>query len=84
MRETSRLPHFLDNPLTDGGEVVSLRHLLVALYPLPPGRLLVLLSTRGLVDPRTIVRLEKSGYLKKSNDLIGNRTRDLPARNIVP
>jgi hypothetical protein len=23
-RETSRLPHFLDNQLTDGGEVVSL------------------------------------------------------------
>jgi hypothetical protein len=24
--ETSRLPHFLDNRLTDGGEVVSLMH----------------------------------------------------------
>jgi hypothetical protein len=24
--ETSRLPHFLDNRLTDGGEVVSLAH----------------------------------------------------------
>jgi hypothetical protein len=24
--ETSRLPHFLDNRLTDGGEVVSLKH----------------------------------------------------------
>jgi hypothetical protein len=24
--ETSRLPHFLDNQLTDGGEVVSLKH----------------------------------------------------------
>jgi hypothetical protein len=24
--ETSRLPHFLDNRLTDGGEVVSLTH----------------------------------------------------------
>jgi hypothetical protein len=24
--ETSRLPHFLENQLTDGGEVVSLTH----------------------------------------------------------
>jgi hypothetical protein len=24
--ETSRLPHFLDNRLTDGGEIVSLMH----------------------------------------------------------
>jgi hypothetical protein len=24
--ETSRIPHFLDNQLTDGGEVVSLMH----------------------------------------------------------
>jgi hypothetical protein len=32
-RETSRLPHFLDNRLTDGGEVVSLTHRPAALYP---------------------------------------------------
>jgi hypothetical protein len=25
-RETSRLPHFLDNRLTDGGEAVGLTH----------------------------------------------------------
>jgi hypothetical protein len=25
-REMSRLPHFLDNRLTDGGEIVSLTH----------------------------------------------------------
>jgi hypothetical protein len=30
--ETSRLPHFLDNRLTDGGEVVSLTGRLAALY----------------------------------------------------
>jgi hypothetical protein len=24
--ETSKLPHFLDNQLTDGGEIVSLKH----------------------------------------------------------
>jgi hypothetical protein len=36
---TSRLPHFVDNQLKDGGEVAS--------RPLPPGRFLVLISVRG-------------------------------------
>jgi hypothetical protein len=31
-----------------------------------------------------IVLLEGSGQLKKSNDLIGNRTHDLPPCSIVP
>jgi hypothetical protein len=30
------------------------------------------------------VRLEGLGHLKKSNDLIGTRTRDLPVCSIVP
>jgi hypothetical protein len=30
------------------------------------------------------VRLEGLGQLKKSNDLIANQTRDLPACGIVP
>jgi hypothetical protein len=30
------------------------------------------------------MRLKGLGQLKKSNDLIGNRTRDLPACSIVP
>jgi hypothetical protein len=30
------------------------------------------------------VRLEGLGQLNKFNDLIGNRTRDLPACNIIP
>jgi hypothetical protein len=30
--KTSRLPHFLDNPLTDGGEVVSLTRQPTDLY----------------------------------------------------
>jgi hypothetical protein len=42
--ETSRLPHFLDSRLTDGGEVVSVTRL-AAFYP--PGRFLVLISVRG-------------------------------------
>jgi hypothetical protein len=31
--ETSRLPHFLDSRLRDGGEVVRLTRQLTALYP---------------------------------------------------
>jgi hypothetical protein len=34
--------------------------------------------------PRAIVRLKRLGQLKKSNDIIGNRTRDLPACSTVP
>jgi hypothetical protein len=62
--------------------LVSLTH--PASRPLPPGRFLGHISVRGWVDHRVIVRLEGLGKLKHSNDLIGNRTRYLPAFNIVP
>jgi hypothetical protein len=58
--ETSRLPHFLDNRLTDGGELSALH----AGYPLPPGRFLVLIFVTWCVDPRAIVWLEGLGQLK--------------------
>jgi hypothetical protein len=37
---------------------------LCAGHPLPPGRLLVLISVKGRVDPRAIVRLGGLGKLK--------------------
>jgi hypothetical protein len=61
--ETSRLPHFLDNRLTDGGEDVSLRPRPTTLYPQEDfwySFLSEAKSTQGV-----IVRLEGLGELKK-------------------
>jgi hypothetical protein len=52
--------------------------------PLSPGRFVVLISVRGWVNSRVMVQLEELYQLKYSNDLIGNRTGDLPACSIVP
>jgi hypothetical protein len=62
---TSRLPYFLDNELTEGGDVSLTRRL-------------------TFYAPRAIVRLESLDQLKKSNELMGNRTRDLPACSLMP
>jgi hypothetical protein len=56
----SRLPNFLDNRLTDGGEVVRLS----AGRSLASGIFLALISLRGCVDPRAIVRLKGLDQLK--------------------
>jgi hypothetical protein len=50
----------------------------------PPSIFLVLISVRGWVDARAIVRLEDLGKLKKKIHLIRIRFRDLPACSIVP
>jgi hypothetical protein len=54
---TSRIPNFLDNRLTDGGEVVILKRR-------PP------LTPRKIPDT-PIMRLEGLGQSKKSSDFIG-------------
>jgi hypothetical protein len=65
--EKLRLTHYLDKRLIDGGKVVS--------PTCPPQftprflyfqRFLVLISVRGWVDPRAIVRREGLGQFKKS------------------
>jgi len=48
-----RFPDFVTTA-QDGGKVVSLTHR----PPLPPGKLLVLISVGGCFDPRAIVRSE--------------------------
>jgi hypothetical protein len=57
-----RFPHFLDNELTHGGEVISLTRS----PPLTPGRFLVLISLSGWVDPRAILWLKVLGQLKNA------------------
>jgi hypothetical protein len=64
---------FLDNRLTDGGEVVSLTPRL----PFTPRKIPATHFYERLSAARRIRSIEKSNK-------IGNRTRDLPACSIVP
>jgi hypothetical protein len=55
-----RFPDFHDIRQLEGGEVVTLTHR----PPLPPGVFLVLIFTRGCVEPRAMVRSEGNMSLK--------------------
>jgi hypothetical protein len=72
------VPIFSDIRLTDGKVGSPTRR-----PPLHPGNFLVLISVRGWVAPRAILRLEGLGKLKKSTSSV-TRTGDLPACSILP
>jgi hypothetical protein len=74
-----RLPHFQ----TFGSQMAARLLALRDSRPLPPGRFLVLISVRGWVGPRAIMRPEGLDQLKKSTSS-GTRTGDFSVCSIVP
>jgi hypothetical protein len=76
----SRLPHFLDSRLTDGGEVVSPTHQ----PPFTPRKIPGTHFCWRLSRPQGHSAAGRIRSIEKSNDLIGNQTRDLLACSIVP
>jgi hypothetical protein len=58
--DTSRIPHFLDNRLTNGGEVVNLKRRPRFTPPPPQEYSCYSFLLGGWVNPRTILRLERN------------------------
>jgi hypothetical protein len=75
--ETSRLPHFLDNRLTDGG--VSL----MRWPPFTPRKIPGTHFCQRLSRPHGHSEAESTRSIEKCNDFTGNRTRDLPPCSVV-
>jgi hypothetical protein len=72
--EILRIPHCLDNQLTDGGNVVSPTH---PPHFTPPRNtiifmFLVSISVRGRVKPQSLVRPEGLGKFKNSPHRVSN------------
>jgi hypothetical protein len=70
--------------LRTGRPLLPRNIILLLLVPFVPGRYIVLIYVRRLVNSRAIVRLEGLGALKTFIHLIGTGTRDLPACSIAP
>jgi hypothetical protein len=77
----SKLPHFLDNRLTDGGESVSFMRRLATLYPQEDSWYSLLLEAELTPGPQSAGRIRS---IDKSSVLIRNQIRDLLACRIVP
>jgi hypothetical protein len=73
-----RIPHCLDNRLTDVGKVVSPTH-----QPRSTPQIYYF-SASGTHEPQGLVRPEGLGELKEFIHLIETRFCNLPACNIVP
>jgi hypothetical protein len=69
---------------TVGSQMAVRLSILRAGCPLPHGRFLVLLSVRSCVGPKDHSAAGRIRSIEKSSDLIGSRTRGLPACGIVP
>jgi hypothetical protein len=78
------IPHCLDNRLADGGKFLSLTHRLRSTAQKHYFSASDTHFCYRLNKPQGLVQLEVLGNLREFIHLIGSRTRELPARSIVP